>query len=90
MALKFVDGIDDCGFNDELSSTEIAYLVKNFRKFLRNNNRRPRNRINVDLKNVKKIDTNKNNNSEKSKDKVFQSCNNSLGQQCFGCKGMVI
>ena len=43
MALKFVDGIDDCGFNDELSSTEIAYLVKNFRNFLRNNNRRPRN-----------------------------------------------
>ena len=30
MALKFVD---DCGFDDELSSIEIAYLVKNFRNF---------------------------------------------------------
>ena len=24
---------------------------------------------------------------EKSKDKVVQSSNNSLGQQCFGCQG---
>ena len=30
MALKYVD---DCGFDDELSSTEIVYLVKNFRNF---------------------------------------------------------
>ena len=37
MALKSVDGN---GFDNELSSTEIAYLVKNFRNFLRNNNRR--------------------------------------------------
>ena len=36
MALKSVDGN---GFDDELSSTEIAYLAKNFRNFLRNNNR---------------------------------------------------
>ena len=26
MALKFVDDVDDCGFDDELSFTEIAYL----------------------------------------------------------------
>ena len=38
MALKFIDDVDDCIFDDELSSTEIAYLAKNFRNFLRNNN----------------------------------------------------
>ena len=57
MALKSVDDVDDCGFDDELSSTEIVYLTKNFRNFLRNNNRRARNRNNVDLKNVKMNDT---------------------------------
>ena len=38
MALKSVDDADGNGFDDELSSTEIAYLAKNFRNFLRNNN----------------------------------------------------
>ena len=71
MALKSIDDVDDCGFDDELSSTKIAYLAKNFRNFLKNNNRRARNRNNVDPKNVKKNDTTKNNNSKKSKDKVF-------------------
>ena len=66
MALKSVDNVDD-----GLFSTEIAYLVKNFRNFLRNNNRKARNRNNVDPKNVKKNDTTKNNNSKKPKDKVF-------------------
>ena len=65
LALKYVDDVDDCGFDDELSSTEIAYLAKNFRNFLRNNNRRERNRNNIDPKNVKKNDTTKNNNDEK-------------------------
>ena len=45
---------------NELSSTGIAYLAKNFRNFLKNNNRRARNRNNVDPKNVKKNDTTKN------------------------------
>ena len=27
MALKSIDDVDDCGFDDELSSTEIAYLA---------------------------------------------------------------
>ena len=54
MALK---SVNDCGFDDELSFTEIAYLGKNFRNFLRNNNRRARNRNNVDTKNEKKNDT---------------------------------
>ena len=40
MALKSVDNVDGNGFDDELSSTEIAYLAKNFRNFIRNNNRR--------------------------------------------------
>ena len=42
MALKSVDDDDDVdvgGFDDELSATEIAYLAKNFRNFLRNNRR---------------------------------------------------
>ena len=82
MALK---SVNDCGFDDELSFTEIAYLGKNFRNFLRNNNRRARNRNNVDIKNVKKNDTAKNNNAEKLKENVGQSSNNSLGQQCYGC-----
>ena len=87
MALKFFDDVDDCEFDDELSSTEIIYLAKNFRNFLRNNNRRAKNRNNVDTKNFKKNDTAKNNNVEKSKNKVSQSSNSSLGQQCYGCQG---
>ena len=39
MALKSVDNVDDCGFDDELSFTKSAYLAKNFRNILRNNNR---------------------------------------------------
>ena len=43
MALKYLDDVDDCGFDDEISSIDIAYLAKNFRNFLRNKNRRVRN-----------------------------------------------
>ena len=42
MAFKFVDDVDVNRFNDKLSATEIACLAKNFRNFLRNNNRRAR------------------------------------------------
>ena len=35
MAIKSVDDVDENGFDDELSATEITYLVKNFRNFLR-------------------------------------------------------
>ena len=87
MALKTVDDVEDCGFDNELSFTEIAYLAENFRNFLRNNNRKARNRNTTDSRNVKKNDTAKNNNVEKSKDRVGQSSNNSLGQQCYGCQG---
>ena len=37
MALKSIDDIEVGEFDDELSTTEIAYLTKNFRNFLRNN-----------------------------------------------------
>ena len=54
MALKSIDDIDRNGFDDELSSTEIAYLAKNFRKFLRNNNRRARGKNNAEPRNFKR------------------------------------
>ena len=82
--MKSVDDVDDCGFDDEISFAEIAYLAKNFRNFLRNNNKRARNRNNADTKTMEKNETTKNNNFEKSKDKIVQSSNNSLGQQRFG------
>ena len=47
LAPKSIDDVDGNGFDDELSSTEIAYLTKNFRNFLRNNNRRARGKNNV-------------------------------------------
>ena len=49
MALKSVDDVEGNGFDDELSSTEIAYLVKNFRNFLRNNNLRARDKNMLNL-----------------------------------------
>ena len=63
MALKSVN--DDNGFDDEFYSTKIAYLAKNFRNFLRNNNRRARGRNNVESKNFKKNESTKINNVEK-------------------------
>ena len=42
MALKLVDDVESGGFDDKLFATEIAYLAKNFRNFLRNNNRKAR------------------------------------------------
>ena len=87
MALKYIDDVDDSEFDDEISSTQIAYLAKNFRNLFRNNNRRVRNRNNANTKNVKKNEANKNKNFEKSIDRVVQFFNNSLGQQYFGCQG---
>ena len=87
MALKLVDDVDVNGFDDELFATEIAYLAKNFRNFLRNNNKRARGRNNADSKNFKKNEPTKINNAKKSIEKVGQSSSNSLGQQCFGCQG---
>ena len=76
-------------FDDEISSTEIAYLVEQFRNFLKNNNRRARNKNFTYLKNVKKNDHPRENSSEKlssCKDKVGQSSSNPLGQQGFRCQ----
>ena len=83
MALKSVDDVDGNGFDDELSFTEIAYLAKNFRNFLRNNKRRARGKNNAEPRNFKKNEPTKVNNVDKSKEKVGQTSSNSLGQQCF-------
>ena len=82
IALKLVD---DNGFDDELSSTKITYLAKNFRNFFKNNNNKARGRNNAESKNFKKNEPIKINNVEKSKEKANQSSRNSLGQQYFGC-----
>ena len=87
MALKFVDDIDASGFDDELSATEIAYLAKNFRNFLRNNIRRARGKNTAKPRNFRRNDPTKVNNTEKPKEKVGQPSNNSMGLQCFGCQG---
>ena len=79
MALKSVDDVDVGGFDDELSVTKIAYLAKNFRNFLRNNNRRVRGTNTAEPKNFRKNDPTKVNNTKKSREKVGQSSNNSLG-----------
>ena len=68
MVLKSVDDID--GFDDELSATEIAYLAKNFRNFLRNNNRRARDKNIAELRNFRKNDPTKVNNTDKPRNKV--------------------
>ena len=85
MALKSVDKVDGNGFDDDLFSTKIAYLAKNFRNFLRNNNRRAIGKNNAEFRNFKRNEPTKVNNIDKSKAKVGQTSNNSLGQQCFGC-----
>ena len=51
MALKLVDD-EVGGFDDELSATEIAYVAKNFRNFLKNNNRRARGKNTTEPKNL--------------------------------------
>ena len=87
MALKLVDDVDGNGFDDEFSATEIAYLTKNFRNFLRNNNRRTRGKNNTEPRNFTRNEPTKVNNIDKSKERVGQTSNNSMGQQCFGCQG---
>ena len=79
MAFKSIYDVDGNGFDDNLSSTEIAYLTKNFRNFLRNNNRRARSKNNVEPRNFKRNEPTKVNNTDKSKEKVGQTSNNSLG-----------
>ena len=86
MALKSIDDVDGNEFDDELSTTEIVYLAKNFRNFLRNNSRRTKGKNNVEPRYFRRNDLTKVNNAEKPKEKVSQTSNNSIGQQCFGCQ----
>ena len=87
MALKLVNDVDGNGFNDELFAIEIAYLAKNFRNFHRNNNRRARGKNHAKPRNFRRNDPTKVNSTKKPKEKVGQTSNNSMGQQCFGCQG---
>ena len=87
MALKSVDDVDGNGFDDEISSTKIAYIAKNFRNFLRNNNKRARDKNNTEPRNFKRNEPTKVNNTDKPKEKVGQTSNNSMVQQYFGCQG---
>ena len=94
MALKSIDDVEVVnwwcwggGFDDELSATEIAYLAKNFRNFIRNSNKKARGTNTVEPRNFRKNDPTKVNNIEKPREKVSQSSNNSMGPQCFWCQG---
>ena len=69
MALKSVDDVEIGGFDDELFATEIAYLAKNFRNFLRNNNRRARGVNTAKPRNSRKNDLTKVNNIDKPREK---------------------
>ena len=79
MALKSVDDVEVGGFDDELSATKIAYLAKNFRNFLKNNNRKARGVNTAEPRNFRKNDPTKVNNNDKPREKVGQSFNNSMG-----------
>ena len=70
MALKSVDDVEISGFDNELSATEIAYLAKNFRNFLKNNNRKARSVNTVEPRNFRKNDPTKVNNNDKPREKV--------------------
>ena len=87
MNLKSVDDVEVGTFDDEFSATEIAYLVKNFRNFLGNNNRKARGTNIAEPRNFRKNDPTQVNNNDKPREKIGQSSNNSMGPQCFGCQG---
>ena len=87
MTLKSVDNVNRNGSEDELSSIEITYLTKNFRNFLRNNNKRAKGKSNAEPRNFRRNEPTKLNNTDKPKEKVGQTSNNSMGQQFFGCHG---
>ena len=59
MALKSVDDVEVGEFDDKLSATEIVYLAKNFRNFLRNNNRKARGANTAEPRNFRKNDPTK-------------------------------
>ena len=67
MDFKSVDDVERNEFDDELSATEIAYLAKNFRNFIRKNNRMAKGKNNVEPRNFRRNEPTKVNNNEKSK-----------------------
>ena len=69
LALKSVDDVEVDGFDDELSATEISYLAKNFRNFLRNSNKRAIGTNTAKPRNFRKNDPTKVNNTEKPREK---------------------
>ena len=89
MALKSVDDVEVDEFDDELSATEIAYLAKNFRNFLRNNNRKGRSVNTAEPRNFRKNDPTKVSNINKPREKVSQSSNNSMVFSVLDVKGMI-
>ena len=68
IAPKSIDDVDVGEFNDELSATEIAYLAKNFRNFLRNNNIRAKDKNTAEPRNFRKNDPTKVNNTDKPRE----------------------
>ena len=70
MGVKSVDDVEVGGFDDELSATEITYLAKNFRNFLRNNNRKARGTNIAKPKIFRKNDPTKVNNNDNPREKV--------------------
>ena len=72
MALKSVDDVEVGGFDDELSATEITYLTKNFRNFLKNSNRRARDTNIAEPRNFRKNDPTKVNNNDKPRERGGQ------------------
>ena len=70
MAFNSVDNVEVGGFDDELSTTEITYLAKNFRNFLRNNNKKARGTNIAEPRNFRKNDPTKVNNNDKPREKV--------------------
>ena len=89
MALKSIVNVEVGGFDDEFSAIEIAYLAKNFRNFLKNNNRKAKGANTAEPRNFRKNDPTKVNNNDKPREKVGQSSNNSMSSQCLDVKGMV-
>ena len=79
MDLKSVDDVEGNGFDDELFAIEIAYLAKNFRNFLRNNNKRAKGKNKAKPRNFRRNEPTKVNNNEKPKEKLGQTSNNSMG-----------
>ena len=79
MGVKSVDDVEVGRFDNEFSATKIAYLAKNFRNFLRNNNRKARGVKTAEPRNFRKNDPIKVNNNDKPREKVGQSSNNSIG-----------